>query len=182
MTENHPRNISAADAAIINTRPAIDAGSKAILGTRKTVVDWEDAAQDTVVKLLESQGFTNSANQAGFARTTAKNTAKDLLKHEAYSTPTTTEILEGLSTGVNSSPENVIVNRSEIQRQHESLRAAIEDLPEGQQAVIKLYLEGLSTDEIASRLGIARGTVGPHRSRGLKKLRSQLVGQEVDSG
>ena len=42
------------------------------------------------------------------------------------------------------------------------------------QVLAARYLLGLSQDETASALGIARGTVGPHTTQGLAQLRKRL--------
>lgn len=181
MTEKHPGKISAVDAAILGAKPAIDAGSKVVLGSRKTVVDWEDAAQETVAKLLLSRGFADSANQAGYANTSAKNTAKTMIHREGNSSPVTTEALERLSPDAASSLD-VLVDSSERERRHEALQAAIKELPRKQKEVIKLYQDGLSFNEIAVRAGIARGTVGPYLGRAIKNLRSHLVGPVGEDG
>jgi RNA polymerase sigma factor (sigma-70 family) len=42
------------------------------------------------------------------------------------------------------------------------------------QVLAARYLIGLSQNETAAALGIARGTVGPHTAQGLAKLRKRL--------
>jgi RNA polymerase sigma-70 factor (ECF subfamily) len=58
----------------------------------------------------------------------------------------------------------------------EAMEAAVEDLPGQQRAVYRLaHHHGLSYDEIASILGIARKTVENHMGRALQSLRTKLT-------
>jgi RNA polymerase sigma-70 factor (ECF subfamily) len=55
------------------------------------------------------------------------------------------------------------------------LLSEIRRLPLRQRQVLAArYLIGLSQDETAAALGIARGTVGPHTTQGLARLRKRL--------
>jgi len=55
------------------------------------------------------------------------------------------------------------------------LLSELRRLPLRQRQVLAArYLLGLSQDETASALGIARGTVGPHTTQGLAQLRKRL--------
>jgi RNA polymerase sigma-70 factor (ECF subfamily) len=55
------------------------------------------------------------------------------------------------------------------------LLSEIRRLPLRQRQVLAArYLIGLSQDETAAALGIARGTVGPHTTQGLAQLRKRL--------
>lgn len=51
-----------------------------------------------------------------------------------------------------------------------SLVPAADTLSNMQRGVLELVIEGMSTAQIASRLGISAGTVGTHRARGLERL------------
>ena len=55
------------------------------------------------------------------------------------------------------------------------LDVAMSDLPaRQQQAVMLRTIEGLSTDEAASAMGISAGSVKTHLSRGLQTLQERL--------
>jgi RNA polymerase sigma-70 factor (ECF subfamily) len=57
------------------------------------------------------------------------------------------------------------------------LRAAIADLPEEQCAVIMLsYFAGMSSSEIADRVGVPTGTVKSRAAAAMQKLRRALRG------
>jgi RNA polymerase sigma-70 factor (ECF subfamily) len=59
------------------------------------------------------------------------------------------------------------------------LRQTLSQMPEAQQEVIVLgYFEGLSTTEMASRLGIPAGTVKSRTRAALSTLRSLLSGRD----
>lgn len=58
---------------------------------------------------------------------------------------------------------------------HAHVRRAVQDLPEHQRSVLELaYFEGLSSTEVAERLGIPVGTVKSRTAAGLVKLRSVM--------
>ncbi|MEM7093231.1 MAG: sigma-70 family RNA polymerase sigma factor [Actinomycetota bacterium] len=68
-------------------------------------------------------------------------------------------------------PEETAVDRSSAAE----VRAAVADLPSRQQQVLTLrYQHGLSEAEIADFLGISRGSVKVHSSRGREALRTGL--------
>jgi RNA polymerase sigma-70 factor (ECF subfamily) len=62
---------------------------------------------------------------------------------------------------------------------HEPLRAALARLPTRERDVVTCrYVVGLSEEETATALGIARGTVKSRGSRGLARLRAVLAPAE----
>jgi RNA polymerase sigma-70 factor (ECF subfamily) len=68
-----------------------------------------------------------------------------------------------------------------LQADHERLRRVLVTLPEEQQKVLELgYFEGLSSSEIAERLGVPLGTVKSRVAAALAKLRAVLVRDEVN--
>jgi RNA polymerase sigma-70 factor (ECF subfamily) len=67
-----------------------------------------------------------------------------------------------------------------LQADHERLRRVFVTLPEEQQKVLELgYFEGLSSSEIAERLGVPIGTVKSRVAAAMAKLRAALVREEV---
>jgi len=59
---------------------------------------------------------------------------------------------------------------------HRRVRAALDDLGPDQRRVLELaYFDGLSSSEIAERLGIPVGTVKSRTAAGLARLRARLV-------
>lgn len=63
-----------------------------------------------------------------------------------------------------------------LQADHERLRRVLATLPEEQQKVLELgYFEGLSSSEIAERLGVPVGTVKSRVAAAMAKLRAVLV-------
>lgn len=67
-----------------------------------------------------------------------------------------------------------------LQADHERLRRVFVTLPEEQQKVLELgYFEGLSSSEIAERLGVPIGTVKSRVAAAIAKLRAALVREEV---
>jgi RNA polymerase sigma-70 factor (ECF subfamily) len=67
-----------------------------------------------------------------------------------------------------------------LQADHERLRRVLATLPEEQRQVLELgYFEGLSSSEIAERLGVPVGTVKSRVAAAMAKLRAVLVRDEV---
>jgi len=59
---------------------------------------------------------------------------------------------------------------------HEAVHGALRELPDDQQAVVRLaYFEGLTQSEIAARLGIPLGTVKTRLRLAFDKLRTRLA-------
>lgn len=70
-------------------------------------------------------------------------------------------------------PEDMVLERAE----HSDVIAALRTLPPRQQEVLvlKYYLDASETDT-ASMLGVSRGSVKTHTSRGMAALRDRLLG------
>ncbi len=69
--------------------------------------------------------------------------------------------------------------RIERQEQMEHLHAEMEKLPPHRRKVLEGYLNGHSTVEIATMMGISTDSVRQHRCRGLRSLRKQMVALHI---
>ncbi|WP_315987063.1 RNA polymerase sigma factor [Actinomadura sp. HBU206391] len=76
-------------------------------------------------------------------------------------------------------PAEVVVDRVTAQASRRELAAALAGLPRGQRDVLLLTAAGgLSAEEIATALGIAKGTVHSRLNRARKKTRHALGGTD----
>jgi len=72
-------------------------------------------------------------------------------------------------------PLSLLTRAPEPDWARSDLLSELRRLPLRQRQVLAArYLIGLSQDETAAALGIARGTVGPHTTQGLARLRKRL--------
>ncbi len=143
--------------------------------------DADDVAQDAFVKAWYGlDGFRDGApfrpwllrivaNEARNRRRTAGRRAVHELRFAADRSADVTV----------ASPESALL--AAVTRR--SLKAALADLPGRQRDVVACrYVVGLSEDETAEVLGIARGTVKSRAARGLARLRAGVDRrEEVDS-
>ncbi len=139
-----------------------------------------DVFQTTFTRLLENlHRIDDGSRVRAWLVTTARRETLRLLEQESRTVsgdqPAGEEgptLLEPLTdTGL--LPEALL---SELQ-QHDRLRQAVDRLePRSRQFVELLFLqeEPLAYSEIAARLGIAEGSIGPTRARVLAKLRALL--------
>jgi RNA polymerase sigma-70 factor (ECF subfamily) len=76
-------------------------------------------------------------------------------------------------------PAEAVVEEVGAPQERETVRAALEGLPEEQRQVIELmYFGGLSQSRIAERLELPLGTVKSRTLLGMRRLRAALVGME----
>ena len=79
---------------------------------------------------------------------------------------------ERVTSGV---PDQAAEDALSPRTERDAMWAYLRDLPVKQRAVLVLrYYEGLSESEIAETLGLSRGTVKSHASRGLATLRRRM--------
>jgi RNA polymerase sigma-70 factor (ECF subfamily) len=80
-------------------------------------------------------------------------------------------------------PEHAAADDVEPSLERDRLWSHLRQLPLRQRAVLVLrYYEGLSEAEIADTLGLSRGTVKSHASRGLAALRQRLADDAAETG
>jgi RNA polymerase sigma-70 factor (sigma-E family) len=123
----------------------------------------EEIVQDAFVDLVERwRTIRNPGAAASYLRTCVANGARSYLRHRAVVN----------RQPVSQPPE---VNSAEtdalIQIEHERVLSVLAELPSRQREVLVLrYYGQLSESEIAHALGISRGAVKTHTSRGLRSL------------
>lgn len=133
--------------------------------------DVDDVVQDTFVTAWRSRDRfdpergTLAAWLAGIARNTGRQRLRTLSR-----APTPTEV----------SADALLDDDDALRATADRLvlRAALDELPDGQRAVLELaFLEGHSHAVVAERLGLPVGTVKSHARRGLLALRRRLGGE-----
>lgn len=76
-------------------------------------------------------------------------------------------------------PAQQVVEEVGLPEERKAVRAALEDLPSEQRAIIELmYFDGLSQTRIAEQLSLPLGTVKSRTLLGMRKLRVALAGME----
>lgn len=131
----------------------------------------EEVAQDIFVKLWENRGKINPrANFKGYLFTIAKYTAFDNLSHRKVEAKYQ-KFKMSMTEEYESSPDHHIIS-SEL---FMLMRLCIEKMPEQQRRVFEMSrVEGLDSDEIATRLNISKNTVWVHLHNAMKDLK-QLI-------
>ena len=84
------------------------------------------------------------------------------------------DVLDQAAPGPNM--EDLILEREIDRLLLDALPDALQTLPDRQRKAVEMTAAGdRSRDEIAAAMGVAAGTVSPHRTRGLKKLKERLA-------
>jgi RNA polymerase sigma factor (sigma-70 family) len=138
---------------------------------RLTDEDAADAVQNTWLRLATHLDTIQSpAALPGWLSTTARNECRQLLRGRREQA-TVTEDLDRASE--EPGPAEHAVSR-EVAR---LLNLAMTRLPEREARLLRLLMQSSRPgySEIAERLGMAVGSIGPTRSRALDRLRAELV-------
>lgn len=130
----------------------------------------EEIVADTFIKLYNGRtGFATPAAVKGFLYITTRNACYDYLKSATRKRGLNRE---ELSEDI-SAPDPDTLTRIMYSELMQLLYAEIDKLPEQQAAIFRLsYLDDLSTEEIAAKLGITVNAVKLGRSRAKRTLRS----------
>ncbi|MBP3542280.1 MAG: sigma-70 family RNA polymerase sigma factor [Clostridia bacterium] len=130
----------------------------------------EDAAQDAMLKAFRSLDKYRGEGVARWLYRIAHNTCLDILKSARHQRETFLPEDAPETPDASPTPEEVYQQSSA----REQLWAAVEKLPQEQQAVLALYYgENMEYQQIAEALGLPQGTVKSRLNRakeGLKKL------------
>lgn len=131
----------------------------------------EDIVQDAFVDMCKRwPRLRDRKRAAGYLRTSVVNRSRSVLRHR--------QVVDRARTprpGVSSGADEAVL----IRDRRDVVLTALAGLPRRQREVLVLrhYLE-LSEAEIASTLGISRGAVKSHASRGATALRATLEGTD----
>jgi RNA polymerase sigma factor (sigma-70 family) len=110
---------------------------------------------------------------------TVHNRAVDLVRREETQRRRAENAGPHESLFVLDDPAESIADEMGLPEERKAVRAALENLPPEQRAIIELmYFSGLSQTTIAEQLSLPLGTVKSRTLLGMRKLRSALLGME----
>lgn len=134
--------------------------------------DAEELFQETFVRVLRGASrFDCSRRFKPWLYTIAVNLARDRSSRSRHRANPELRASEDLPERDDIDHEVRFVERADVAR-------ALGELPEAQrEAVVLRYFEGLSEPELASALGIPRGTVKSRLHHALSKMREALQGE-----
>ncbi len=138
----------------------------------------EDIAGDVFLKLWRKHNdFETLRNIKAFLYIATRNACFDYLKHMQRKNASHEELLYLAETSEDIIQSHII--KSEILR---NILFEVETLPPVRKQIFKLiYLENLTTSEIAQKLNITTDTVRVQKARALNLLRTQLLKKGLNS-
>jgi RNA polymerase sigma-70 factor (ECF subfamily) len=140
--------------------------------------DIADLRQDVYVQVYEAalRALPDQPRQFVFA--TARNLLINRVRRAQIVPIEAVADLDALEIAMDlPGPDRTVQARDELRR----LQAALDRLPSRcREVVIMGQIDGLSGREIATRLGIAEGTVSEHLAKGMRALANILYGDPVD--
>ncbi|RMG23088.1 MAG: sigma-70 family RNA polymerase sigma factor [Bacteroidetes bacterium] len=130
-----------------------------------------DLFQEMVYQLWRAwDSFSGKSKLSSWMYQVAINTAITWLRRQKRNMPTTQ-----LSRHELQLPAHMETPRLETDEQRQFLYRAIEQLSQVEKAIVMLYLEDHSYEEIAAIMGISKNLVGVKLNRIKKKLRKMIV-------
>jgi RNA polymerase sigma-70 factor (ECF subfamily) len=163
------------DQKSISFRELFLRNKRALLGYLTRRVGREDASdllQETFVRALRHERFDAVADPPAFLQQIAVNLTRDFARRRK----TEAVCLEFGEPPAEIAAEDLAPDeRLAIEEKRRRLRAAVEALPPRAREVFALFMYGgLTVEEIAERLGIARSTAHKHMRLALQRCRSAL--------
>jgi RNA polymerase sigma factor (sigma-70 family) len=141
--------------------------------------DIADLRQEIYVRACEAAAQALPRQTRPFLFCIARNLLIDKVRRAAIVSFDDIADFEGslVNTG-ETSPERIVIAREEIRR----LRAALDRLPPRCREIVTMRkVEGISQREVASRLGIAQGTVEKQVAKGMRTLADLLFGERGET-
>jgi RNA polymerase sigma-70 factor (ECF subfamily) len=144
---------------------------------RRNKSDVEDLRQEVYLRVCEAANKGLPENTKPFVFATARNLVIDRVRNEQVVPIEVVSDLDEMKIASDTlGPERAVIARDELRR----LQAAIEALPPRCREVVILgRVEGLTGQEIATRLGITHQTVSEHLANGIKALAETLHGESL---
>jgi RNA polymerase sigma-70 factor (ECF subfamily) len=149
--------------------PQMLAVAERILRSRR---EAEDLLHDVFVEVWKRAGDYDPrrGNVRGWLLLRVRSRALDRVRSAAFSRGR--PLVEERDVG------SIDAGDTEVSTDHNAVRQALMDLPEEQRTVLVLgYFEGLSSSEIATRVGVPIGTVKSRVAAAMSKLRSAMGGE-----
>jgi RNA polymerase sigma factor (sigma-70 family) len=137
--------------------------------------DIADLRQEVYVRVYQSAQERIPENAKRFLLTSARNLLIDMVRREQVVPIEAVADLETLGVAIDAAgPDRVAMAREELRR----LQAALDRLPpRSREAVVLAYVEGLSGQEIAARMGVTKSTASEHLANGIRALTDLLYGE-----
>jgi RNA polymerase sigma factor (sigma-70 family) len=139
--------------------------------------DIADFRQEIYTRVFAAAQDGIPTNAKSFLLTTARNLLIDLVKHKRVVPIEVVADVEALNVAVDTAgPERTVISRDELRH----LQAALDRLPaRAREAFTLAFLEDLSAQEIAARMGVSRAMVSKHLASGLRTLTDMLYGEPI---
>jgi RNA polymerase sigma factor (sigma-70 family) len=138
-----------------------------ITGSRE---EAQDIVQETFIKLIgRRSALENFQNLEGFLVETTKNAALNFVEREKKK-----HSVGPMPGDIPTHDENIVEKEMYRAWLLGEMHKEIEKLPKGRKAVLKQYLQGKSTAEIAALLDLNPQTVLNHKSDAIKQLIGRL--------
>jgi len=137
--------------------------------------DLADLKQDVYVRIYEAAKTTRPNPVRPFLLTIARNIVIDKVRKEQVVPIEAVTDLEALNIAMDvPGPDRTAASRDDLRR----LQSAINRLPPRyREAVVLAQVEGLSSQEIAIRMGITKSAVSHYLKRGIRSLADMLYGE-----
>lgn len=140
----------------------------------------QDLRQEVYVRAFDSAAKARPLQPKPFLFAIARNLIIDRVRRQRIVAIDAIGDLEALNVSMSEAlPDEQVGHAQELKRLH----AAIAQLPERCRDVVVLRkVQGLSQREVATRLGIAEGTVEKHVANGVRALANILFGEGAKRG
>ena len=126
----------------------------------------EDIVADTFLRLILQAGGVNGAEIENLLYTLIDSKCNDHIEEQRL-------IAEGISAFEELTPSDEAEIEAEFKRvMHDEIRKLP---PQRKQIMLKLYMEGLSSEQVAQRMKISAQTVRNQKVRALKVLRNNIL-------
>jgi RNA polymerase sigma factor (sigma-70 family) len=134
-----------------------------------------DLRQDVYERVCEAAQLQIPEQTKAFVFRTARNLLIDRVRREQVVPIDAAADIDALNIAIEApGPERNAIARDELRR----LQAALDRLPPRcREAIVLGRIEGLSGQEIATRMGISEGVVSRHLARGIHALAHMLYGE-----
>lgn len=142
--------------------------------------DFVDLRQEVYVRVLQAAREQIPDNAHRFLLTCARNLLINLVRRSLVVPIDAVADLDALGVAIDSpEPDRAVMAREELRR----LQAALELLPpRAREAVTLAYVENLSGNEVAARMGVTKSAASKHLSKAILLLTNALYGASGDNG
>jgi len=140
--------------------------------------DIADLRQEVYARVFTAARDNIPDNAKRFLLVTARNLLIDLIRREQVVPIEAVADLEALGVAIDTAgPDRVAIARDELR----VLQAALSQLsPRAREAISLAYIEGLTGNQIAQRMGVSKSTVSEHLGNGIRALTNILAGMAAD--